>query len=45
MIYMPMVEEPGLVKRFGKEYEEYRRHVPRWLPRLEPWHWNESPNP
>lgn len=37
MIYMPLFEEPGLVKRFGEEYEEYRRNVPRWLPKLKPW--------
>ena len=36
-VYMPLVEEPGLVRRFGQDYEEYRRHVPRWLPRLWPW--------
>jgi protein-S-isoprenylcysteine O-methyltransferase Ste14 len=28
--YFVVFEEPGLVKRFGDEYEEYRRHVPRW---------------
>jgi protein-S-isoprenylcysteine O-methyltransferase Ste14 len=28
------VEEPGLRRRFGKEYEDYCRAVPRWLPRL-----------
>ena len=32
-IYFPLVEEPGLRRRFGAEYEEYRRRVPRWLPR------------
>jgi protein-S-isoprenylcysteine O-methyltransferase Ste14 len=37
MIYIPLAEEPGLVKRFGAEYEEYRRNVPRWIPRLTPW--------
>lgn len=36
-IYMPLSEEPGLVKRFGQEYEEYRDNVPRWIPRLTPW--------
>ena len=36
-IYLPLSEEPGLVKRFGEEYEEYRRNVPRWVPRLKPW--------
>jgi protein-S-isoprenylcysteine O-methyltransferase Ste14 len=30
-------EEPGLEKRFGDSYRLYRRHVPRWLPRLSPW--------
>jgi protein-S-isoprenylcysteine O-methyltransferase Ste14 len=36
-IYFPLVEEPGLSRRFGSDYEEYRRHVPRWMPRLRPW--------
>jgi protein-S-isoprenylcysteine O-methyltransferase Ste14 len=36
-IYIPLVEEPGLSRRFGKDYEVYRAHVPRWLPRLRPW--------
>jgi protein-S-isoprenylcysteine O-methyltransferase Ste14 len=36
-IYIPLSEEPGLVKRFGEEYEVYRRNVPRWIPRLRPW--------
>ena len=26
-------EEPGLEKRFGYSYREYRRNVRRWLPR------------
>lgn len=25
-------EEPHLVRRYGNEYVEYRRHVPRWFP-------------
>jgi protein-S-isoprenylcysteine O-methyltransferase Ste14 len=36
-VYMPLFEEPGLVKRFGEDYVSYRRNVPRWLPRLKPW--------
>ncbi|QUH26372.1 methyltransferase family protein [Serpentinicella alkaliphila] len=36
-IYFITKEEPGLVKRFGKEYELYRENVPRWIPRLKPW--------
>ena len=29
-----LVEEPGLRRRFGAEYEEYCARVPRWLPRV-----------
>jgi protein-S-isoprenylcysteine O-methyltransferase Ste14 len=36
-IYMPLLEEPGLRRRFGADYERYCRHVRRWLPRLSPW--------
>jgi protein-S-isoprenylcysteine O-methyltransferase Ste14 len=32
-LYLPLVEEPRLVRRFGREYEDYMRRVPRWLPR------------
>ncbi|HZE16061.1 MAG TPA: isoprenylcysteine carboxylmethyltransferase family protein [Mycobacterium sp.] len=27
-------EEPHLVRRFGSEYVDYRRNVPRWIPRI-----------
>jgi protein-S-isoprenylcysteine O-methyltransferase Ste14 len=33
-IYFPIVEEPGLRRRFGADYEEYCARVPRWLPRV-----------
>jgi len=36
-IYFPLVEEPGLERRFGEAYRVYKRNVPRWLPRLTPW--------
>jgi protein-S-isoprenylcysteine O-methyltransferase Ste14 len=36
-VYIPLVEEPGLVKRFGEDYLVYKRNVPRWLPRVKPW--------
>jgi protein-S-isoprenylcysteine O-methyltransferase Ste14 len=36
-LWFPLVEEPGLVRRFGRDYEEYRRAVPRWIPRRTPW--------
>ena len=35
-VYFVLVEEPGLARRFGSDYEEYRRQVPRWIPRLRP---------
>lgn len=34
-------EEPHLVARYGDEYIEYRRNVPRWIPRISAW----APNP
>jgi protein-S-isoprenylcysteine O-methyltransferase Ste14 len=30
-------EEPHLVKRYGNEYVDYRRNVPRWIPRISTW--------
>jgi protein-S-isoprenylcysteine O-methyltransferase Ste14 len=36
-VYIPLVEEPGLVKRFGDEYLTYKQNVPRWIPRVRPW--------
>ncbi|HEX9415779.1 MAG TPA: isoprenylcysteine carboxylmethyltransferase family protein [Gaiellaceae bacterium] len=36
-VYFPLSEEPGLCRRFGADYDRYRAHVPRWLPRLRPW--------
>src|SRR5262249_16609775 len=35
--YIPLVEEPGLVERFGSGYLAYRENVPRWIARLRPW--------
>ena len=37
MIYFPLIEERGLEKRFGEDYRKYKAHVPRWIPRLQPW--------
>ena len=36
-LHFPLVEEPGLRRRFGEEYSRYCANVPRWLPRLRPW--------
>ena len=33
-IYFLLIEEPGLERRFGEPYLEYRRTVPRWIPRV-----------
>jgi protein-S-isoprenylcysteine O-methyltransferase Ste14 len=33
VLYIPLVEEPGLVNRFGDDYRAYKARVPRWLPR------------
>jgi protein-S-isoprenylcysteine O-methyltransferase Ste14 len=30
-------EEPTLRAQFGREYEEFCEHVPRWIPRVRPW--------
>jgi protein-S-isoprenylcysteine O-methyltransferase Ste14 len=36
-VYIPLLEEPQLLLRFGEPYREYCRHVPRLIPRLQPW--------
>ena len=33
-LFVVLYEEPHLRRKFGTEYEEYQRRVPRWLPRL-----------
>lgn len=33
-------EEPTLSRQFGGQYEAYRRAVPGWWPRREPWEGN-----
>ena len=39
-VYFIYSEEPGLIKRFGDDYIEYKKNVPRWIPRLKPWNKN-----
>ncbi len=36
-VYFPLIEEPGLERRFGDAYRRYKANVPRWIPRLRPW--------
>lgn len=35
--FVLLYEEPVLSRTYGAEYEEYRRAVPGWIPRLSPW--------
>lgn len=32
-----LYEEPTLRRRYGREYEDFRSAVPRWIPRLRAW--------
>jgi protein-S-isoprenylcysteine O-methyltransferase Ste14 len=36
-LFVRLYEEPTLRAKFGKDYEEYCRNVPRWIPRLRAW--------
>lgn len=37
VLYIPVLEEPFLERRFGDAYRQYRRHVRRFIPRARPW--------
>jgi protein-S-isoprenylcysteine O-methyltransferase Ste14 len=32
-LFFILYEEPNLGKKFGNEYREYKKNVPRWIPR------------
>jgi protein-S-isoprenylcysteine O-methyltransferase Ste14 len=32
-VFILLYEEPALTRKFGPSYEEYRKNVPRWIPR------------
>jgi protein-S-isoprenylcysteine O-methyltransferase Ste14 len=36
-LFVLAYEEPTLKRRYGQQYENYRRSVRRWLPRARPW--------
>jgi len=36
-LFVKFCEEPTLRGKFGADYEEYCRNVPRWIPRVRPW--------
>ena len=33
-LFVILYEEPTLRSKFGPSYEEYRKTVPRWIPKL-----------
>jgi protein-S-isoprenylcysteine O-methyltransferase Ste14 len=37
-LYIPLIEEKGLERRFGTPYAQYKKNVPRWFPRWTAWH-------
>ena len=43
--FVHLYEEPTLTRRFGADYEAYRRAVPAWWPRLRPWMPGERDKP
>jgi protein-S-isoprenylcysteine O-methyltransferase Ste14 len=45
VIYLPLVEEPKLDKRFGEDYENYKKNVPRWIPMRTAWNPDSSDSP
>jgi len=36
-LFVQLYEEPTLREKFGADYEEYCRNVPRWIPRWRAW--------
>lgn len=36
-LYFIFVEERSMMQRFGGDYLKYKKHVPRWLPRIRPY--------
>ncbi len=38
MVLASKIEERDLVNHFGRTYEDYRRQVPAFVPRMMPWH-------
>jgi protein-S-isoprenylcysteine O-methyltransferase Ste14 len=43
--FVRFYEEPALRRRFGADYEAYRRAVPAWWPRQRPWKPGERDEP
>lgn len=43
--FVRLYEEPTLHRRYGAQYERYRRAVPGWWPRLRPWRPDDTRGP
>lgn len=43
-LFVRYYEEPTLRGKFGADYDDYCRNVPRWLPRLRPWSQSRAPS-
>ena len=41
-LFVCLYEEPKLLGTFGEEYADFRKNVPRWIPRLTPWRSGEG---
>lgn len=37
LVYMPLIEEKGMEKRFGMEFIEYKNNVRGWIPHFQPY--------
>lgn len=37
IIFVLAYEQPTLRERYGQQYDDYRRAVPAWWPRVKPW--------
>jgi protein-S-isoprenylcysteine O-methyltransferase Ste14 len=42
-LFIVFYEEPALRHKFGADYDDYCRRVPRWLPRLRPTGGSDNP--
>jgi protein-S-isoprenylcysteine O-methyltransferase Ste14 len=40
-LFIVCVEEPGLERRFGGSYRDYKQNVPRWIPLMRGWRSND----
>jgi protein-S-isoprenylcysteine O-methyltransferase Ste14 len=41
-LFICFYEEPTLMRRYDVEYLRFKKHVPRWIPRLRPWRGSQT---